>query len=84
MPLEAAAFAKADLIVLDDASPGTPSLADALLHHPILERLRREGRTVPIPNRLWNCPGPQVAEVVERLAEAARARAGMSRLGAVQ
>jgi hypothetical protein len=74
VPLEAAAFANADLIVLDDASGGTPSLADALLHHPVLERLRREGRTVSIPNRLWNCPGPQIAEVVKRLAEAASAR----------
>ncbi|GEP10037.1 ABC transporter substrate-binding protein [Methylobacterium gnaphalii] len=74
VPLEAAAFAEADLIVLDDASTETPSLADALLHHPVLERLRQEGRTVSIPNRLWNCPGPQVAEVVKRLAEAARAR----------
>lgn len=74
VPLEAAAFAQADLIVLDDSSAGTPSLADALLHHPVLERLRREGRTVSIPNRLWNCPGPQVAEVVKRLAEAARAK----------
>ncbi|MCE4223936.1 ABC transporter substrate-binding protein [Methylobacterium sp. C25] len=74
VPLEAAAFADADLIVLDDSNPGTPSVADALLHHPVLERLRREGRTVSIPNRLWNCPGPQVVEVVKRLTEAARAR----------
>ncbi|GLS42055.1 ABC transporter substrate-binding protein [Methylobacterium brachythecii] len=74
VPLEAAAFAEADLIVLDDSGSGTPSLADALLHHPVLEQLRREGRTVSIPNRLWNCPGSQVAEVVKRLAKAARER----------
>ncbi len=77
VPLEAAALADADLIVVDASEAGTPSLADALLHHPILERLRAQGRTVPIPNRLWTCPGPQVAKVVARLAAAARARTPM-------
>ncbi|APX86605.1 ABC transporter substrate-binding protein [Methylorubrum extorquens] len=75
VPLEAAALANADIIVLDQAEPGAPSLADTLLHHPVLVALRQRGRVVSIPNRLWTCPGPQVAEVVARLAEAARQRA---------
>lgn len=75
VPLEAAALANADVIVMDQAEPGTPSLADTLLHHPVLAALRQRGRLVSIPNRLWACPGPQVAEVVARLAEAARQRA---------
>ncbi|WP_246748185.1 ABC transporter substrate-binding protein [Methylobacterium sp. SD274] len=75
VPLEAAAFADADLIVVDEGEPGRPSLADNLLHHPVLDALRRQGRTVSIPNRLWTCPGPQVAEVVALLAAAARERA---------
>ena len=75
VPLEAAALADADLIVLDEGEPGAPSLADALLHHPVLDALRRQGRTVSIPNRLWTCPGPQVAEVVALIAAAARERA---------
>jgi iron complex transport system substrate-binding protein len=75
VPLEAAALANADLIVLDEGEPGAPSLADALLHHPVLDALRRQGRTVSIPNRLWTCPGPQVAEVVALLAAAAHQRA---------
>lgn len=74
VPLEAAVLADADLIVLDAYDPGTPSLADALLRHPVLAALAREGRTVSIPNQLWTCPGPQVAEVVARLAQAAQAR----------
>lgn len=74
VPLEAAAFADADLIVLDEGENRTPSLADTVLHHPVLSAFRREGRTVSIPNRLWSCPGPQVAEVVERLAQAVRRR----------
>ncbi len=75
VPLEAAALADADLVVVDANETGTPSLADALLHHPILERLRGQGRMVAIPNRLWTCPGPQIAELVARLAAAARERA---------
>ncbi|SFG81022.1 ABC transporter substrate-binding protein [Methylobacterium gossipiicola] len=74
VPLEAAAFAEADLLILDEGEPGHPSLADALLHHPVFDALRRRGRTVSIPNRLWTCPGPQVADVVARLAAAARGR----------
>lgn len=74
VPLEAAALADADLIVLDAAQPGSPSLADALLRHPVLAALARQGRTVSIPNRLWTCPGPQIADVVARLSQAARAR----------
>ncbi|MBD8908245.1 ABC transporter substrate-binding protein [Methylorubrum zatmanii] len=76
VPLEAAAFAGADLIVLDEDEPGRPSLADSLLQHPVLAAFRRQGRIVSIPNRLWTCPGPQVAEVVARLAEAARRMEG--------
>ncbi|MGW9820285.1 iron complex transport system substrate-binding protein [Methylorubrum extorquens] len=74
VPLEAAALADADLIVVDAGAPGLPSLADTLLHHPVFRALAREGRTVAIPNRFWTCPGPQVAEVVARLAAAANGR----------
>lgn len=72
VPLEAAVLSSADLLVLDEGEPGTPSLADTLLHHPVLAAFRRRGRLVSIPNRFWTCPGPQVAEVVARLADAAR------------
>ncbi|GAB6845882.1 iron complex transport system substrate-binding protein [Methylorubrum rhodinum] len=75
VPLEAAALANADLIVVDEGAPGLPSLADTLLHHPVFRALAAKGRTVAIPNRFWTCPGPQVAEVVARLAAAANARA---------
>ncbi len=74
VPLEAAALADADLVVVDESAPRAPSLADTLLHHPVFRALARGGRMVAIPNRFWTCPGPQVAEVVARLAEAAYAR----------
>ncbi|KTS10827.1 ABC transporter substrate-binding protein [Methylobacterium radiotolerans] len=75
VPLEAAALADPDLIVVDEGASGSPSLADTLLHHPVFRALARAHRTVDIPNRFWTCPGPQVAEVVARLAEAANERA---------
>ncbi|GJD58434.1 ABC transporter substrate-binding protein [Methylobacterium dankookense] len=75
VPLEAAALADPDLIVVDEGAPGMPSLADTLLHHPVFRALARAHWTVAIPNRFWTCPGPQVAEVVARLAAAANARA---------
>ncbi len=75
VPLEAAALANPDLIVVDEGVPGSPALADTLLHHPVFQAFARAHRTVDIPNRFWTCPGPQVAEVVARLAEAANARA---------
>lgn len=75
VPLEAAALADADLIVTDEGALGMPSLADTLLHHPVFRALAAKGRTVAIPNRFWTCPGPQVAEVVARLAAAADAQA---------
>ncbi|MER2265067.1 ABC transporter substrate-binding protein [Methylobacterium oxalidis] len=73
VPLEVAALAYADLIVMDEED-GAPSLATAILHHPVLKRLAGEGRLVTIPNRLWTCPGPQAAEVIRRLANAADSR----------
>ncbi|UIY43403.1 ABC transporter substrate-binding protein [Methylobacterium radiotolerans] len=75
VPFEAAALANPDLIVVDEGSPGWPSLADTLLHHPVFQALARAHRTIDIPNRFWTCPGPQIAEVVARLAEAANERA---------
>ncbi|KMO35659.1 ABC transporter substrate-binding protein [Methylobacterium aquaticum] len=75
VPLEAAILADADLIVVDEGAPGMPSLADTLLHHPVFRALARARKTVSIPNRFWTCPGPQLAEVVARLAAAANAQA---------
>jgi iron complex transport system substrate-binding protein len=72
VPLEAAALSGADLVVVDEAEPGAPSLADTVSHHPVFRVIAHGGRVVAIPNRLWTCSGPQIAEVVERLAEAAR------------
>lgn len=72
VPLEVVVLARPDILVVDDAPEGPPSLADELLRHPVLRALPAT-RIVPVPTRLWSCPGPQLAEVVTRLAEARRA-----------
>lgn len=72
-PLEAVVAAAPQLLVLDDSYTGTSSRAQSILRHPAFRSL--EGRTAlyHMPSRLWLCPGPWVAEAVERLA-AERAR----------
>jgi iron complex transport system substrate-binding protein len=73
VPLEAVIAAAPRLLVLDDSYTATSSRAQSILRHPAFRAL--EGRTVlhRMPSRLWLCPGPWVAEAVERLA-AERAR----------
>ncbi len=75
VPLEAAALADADLIVVDEGAPGS---AFARRHAPAPSRLPRscgEGSDRLHPEPLLDLPGPQVAEVVARLGAAANARA---------
>ncbi|MEQ1863628.1 MAG: ABC transporter substrate-binding protein [Micropepsaceae bacterium] len=68
VPLEAVVAAAPQLLILDDSYTGSSSRAQAILHHPAFRSL--EGKTVlfNMPSRLWLCPGPWVAEAVERLA----------------
>jgi iron complex transport system substrate-binding protein len=73
VPLEAVVASAPQLLILDDSYTGTSSRAQSILRHPAFRSL--EGRTTlyHMPSRLWLCPGPWVAEAVERLA-AERAR----------
>lgn len=82
IPLEVAAFADADLLVIDEDDGGAPALATAILRHPVFRGLAEQGRVVAIPNRLWTCPGPQASEVVARLAAAAETLAKTRRSAA--
>ncbi|MEP9375982.1 ABC transporter substrate-binding protein [Aquabacter sp. CN5-332] len=71
--LEEIVRARPDVLVINASADGPPSLADDLLHHPALARLAAEGRTVPLPTRLWTCAGPELAEAARRLAAAREA-----------
>ena len=68
VPLELVITAVPDLLVLDNTYPWQSSRAQSLLRHPAFHAL--EGRTamMTVPSRLWLCPGPWIAEAVERLA----------------
>ena len=74
VPLEIVALLGADVLILDRDEAGAPSLADAALDHPAIAALARRTTIVSLPARLWTCGGPEIAEAVERLAAAARAR----------
>lgn len=72
LPLETAILAGADILILDAERDGPPALATDLLRHPALAALGDRVTIVSVPGRLWTCGGPQLAEAVTLLAEAAR------------
>jgi iron complex transport system substrate-binding protein len=71
--LEAVVAAAPQLLILDDSYRATSSRAQSVLRHPAFRALEGKTALYNIPSRLWLCPGPWVAEAVERLA-AERAR----------
>lgn len=70
LTLEEIVRAQPDLLVINAAREGPPSLADELLHHPALAKLLTGEREVALPTRLWACAGPELAEAAQRLAAA--------------
>lgn len=65
--------AQPDILIVDSAPDAPPSLAQDILRHPALDRLAAGRVTVQMPARLWSCPGPDLAEVARRLAQASQA-----------
>lgn len=74
LPLEVLVAARPEVIVTSQREPQAPALAEALLSHPAFLELRGRSRFVAIPQALWTCGTPFVAEAVKRLAETARSR----------
>jgi len=68
VPLESVIAAAPRLLILDDAYTSTSSRAQNMLRHPAFRSLEGRTATYAMPSRLWICPGPWVAEAVERLA----------------
>jgi len=67
------------LLILDDAYTGSSSRAQGLLKHPAFRALKGRTSIYRMPSRLWICPGPWIAEAVERLAtERARVAASLA------
>lgn len=63
-----------EVLILDMDADSPPSLARSLIQHPALEHAAGNADIVPLPARLWSCPGPQLVEAFARLAAAARTR----------
>jgi iron complex transport system substrate-binding protein len=72
VPLEVVATSAIDVLIVSANRDGPPAMATEMLRHPVLSRLSAHTQVVVIPNRLWNCTGPDLAEAVELLAQAGR------------
>lgn len=66
LPLESVITGYPDVLIAESRMPDRPSLREALLQHPALERMAR-ARRVEIPGALWACGGPFTVEAVRRL-----------------
>jgi iron complex transport system substrate-binding protein len=72
LPLEIAVRSDVDILIISARRDGPPSLATALLDHPVLSKLGPKTHIVVLPTNLWSCGGPEVAEAIARLRAAAR------------
>jgi len=70
--LEQLLMAQPEQIFTSSYAPGTSSLAQRQLQHPVIRRLTRLRPMVEIDYRLWICDGPMFADAVEALAAAHR------------
>ena len=70
VPLELLVATPPDLLVLSSAvDEYRTALADNL-RHPVLRRLRQNHASLELPWQLWLCGTPNIADAIERLAEA--------------
>ncbi len=78
LPLEEIVNARPQVLILDTDPKAPPSMAGAIMQHPVLAHAAIEAQMISLPSRMWACVGPQLAEAYQRLAagaEAARAAA---------
>lgn len=66
LPLESVIDGDPDILIAESRMPDRPSLREALLQHPAIERMAKT-RRVEIPGALWSCGGPFTVEAVRRL-----------------
>jgi iron complex transport system substrate-binding protein len=69
--LETVALGGAQMLILNDTPDGPPSLANEILHHPLIRKLGTRLKLVAMPSRLWTCAGPSVLDAIDLLARAA-------------
>jgi iron complex transport system substrate-binding protein len=74
VPLELLVAAPPDLLVLTSGADEYRTVVGDNLRHPALGALRRQGASLVVPWRLWQCGTPHIADAIAQLAEA---RAGI-------
>jgi len=70
--LEELLMAQPEQIFTSSYAPGTNSMAQRQLQHPVIRKLTRERPMIEIAYRLWICDGPMIADAIEALAAAHR------------
>ena len=70
--LEQLLMAQPEQIFTSSYAPGTSSMAQRKLQHPVLGKLTDTRPMVEIDYRLWICDGPMITEAIEALAAAHR------------
>lgn len=73
LAMERLVHSRPDMLVVGSTASDEPSLAARRLEHPALRDAFAGERTVVVPERLWTCPNPVVAEAVALLARSRRA-----------
>ncbi len=68
VPLEVVVAERPDALVIGRLRHQAPSLAALSLEHPALRKAAPANAVISIPEHLWACPTPAIAEAVETLA----------------
>lgn len=72
LPMERLLLAEPDVLIVEAEEQHAPSMATRYLAHPALADLRERITVIEIPRPLWSCPGPWLADALDRLTSARR------------
>ncbi len=70
LPLEDLVWAQPDLLIVEGRQQERPSLGSVLLDHPILKAGFPSDRQFTMPQKLWLCAAPSIADALKLLTEA--------------
>jgi iron complex transport system substrate-binding protein len=70
LSLERLLLARPDVLIVEARQDRARALADQILAHPALDDLRDRITVAEVPRPLWSCPGPWIADALDRLAAA--------------
>ncbi len=70
LSLERLLLARPDVLIVEARQSRARALADQILAHPALDDLRDRITVAEVPRPLWSCPGPWIADALDRLAAA--------------